>query len=1018
MATLQELQQRLDEKTFDPSALNNDQRAAVDLALESGQLKGYTNVAEVEKERNLGAKLIAREKTKKADPFKTATEGIFPFTGEGVERSDLELIGDVAGSGAVYLNDMPKIVSAFTKDPSATYAADKLRAASINFDKYEKALGKLPVVKNFKMLGSVARAFGRVADGFRTVSKAPSQLLITEAKSQLAGAGGAGAGSVLYDMANVATDFNVAANNDLGEISDNDVKKLPYAQQVLLHSVEAMRNAAFFNLAGSSLAPILGATLKGTKGILGLGKESKALTEAAQTRGIKLSASTVAQTEKFGGKIVQGFEKVFGVFPFANIFAKKQRAAVEKQLFTRFLDEVIAKAPLEQVGMLQYQFLPAMQKNFLDYNKTIQTQFKMVDTIADGMNNPKFIPTTKVKQVASDFMKRFEETLPDSFLGKSTDDRGITEYTATKMKESGFDDSLIEVISKIRSIDDQITPREYQGLMKVLTGNLAITRMRDPSQIAYSLRTGFKEDFNKVADPNNIQGYLASANFKQQYDDLLNSTGKEAADEFAMKIQKGMGDFGVQLESANRYFSTIVGAFNKPTARKIVNSSANIFSVKGMLNNLPVKVSGDQMWNKVLSQEFSKGSADGIKELRFLFGANNPNFKEGNELFNRARSRYIWDSFMKSFEKQPNLVGKTIADRLADAERVGAVNYKNYDEIFDTAGTKELEQVTRIDPVIAQKYKIGEVDVTDLRIKAGEAGNFNIKKFREAMGYTDEASKEASMAKWTEMYGGGVSGKAAANDLRQMIDILDKEYGKLISDSQQFIMRRIILSGGAAGAAGAFIAGGGTIAAAIPFALLLGGGGYLLSNPKSVKLLLDVYTDMERFDKLGKTISPTNMPKSMFKLLNWAADEDKDFPDIDPKKINFEEVTDYLINKNIKVPAFGFSTSAFNPKLRNDLFPEINVVNKSSQAEDIGGVNFLEGSDKGGQTATAIANYMPQNSGQAPSYQGLVDPKYLSQQPVQPVQPVQNTQPVNTQQFQSLFPNDPLGQAIANRGQQ
>jgi len=1011
MATLQELQKRLDEKTFDPSALNNDQRAAVDLALESGQLKGYTNVAEVEKERNLGAKLLAREKTKKADPFKTATEGIFPFTGEGIERSDLELIGDVAGSGAVYLNDMPKIVSAFTRDPSATYAADKLRAASINFDKYEKALGKLPIVKNFKMLGSVARAFGRVADGFRTVSKAPSQLLVTEAKSQLAGAGGAGAGSVLYDMANVATDFNVAANNDLGDISDNDVKKLPYAQQVLVHSAEAMRNAAFFNLAGSSLAPILGATLKGTKGILGLGKESKEMAEAAQKRGIYLSASTVAQTEKFGGKIVQGFEKVFGVFPLANVFGKKQRAKVEEQLFTRFLDEVISKAPLEQVGMLQYQFLPAMQKNFLDYNSTIQTQFKMVDTIADGMNNPKFIPTTKVKQIASDFMKRYEETLPDQFLGKTTDDRGITEYTATKMKESGFDDSLIDVISKIRAIDDQITPREYQGLMKTLTGNLAITRMRDPSQIAYSLRTAFKEDFNLVANNNNIEGYLNSANFKQQYDDLLNSTGKEAADEFAMKIQRGMGDFGIQLESANRYFSTLVGAFNKPTARRIINSSANIFSVKGMLNNLPVKVSGDQMWNKVLSQEFSKGSADGIKELRFLFGANNPNFKEGNELFNRARSRYIWDSFLKSFEKQPNLAGKTIADRLADAERVGAVNYKNYDEIFEAAGTKELEQVTRIDPVIAQRYGIGEVDVTDLKIKAGEAGNFNIKKFRENMGYTDEASKEASMAKWTEMFGGGQAGKTAANDLRQLIDIIDKEYGKVISDSQQFIMRKLILSGGAIG--GAFVLGG--PAAAIPFAMLLAGGGYVLSNPKSVKLLLDVYTDMERYDKLGKTISPTNMPKSLMKLLNWGFDEDKDFPDIDPKKINFEEITEYLINKNIKVPAFGFSTNAINPKLRNDLFPEINVINKSSQAEDMGGVNFLEGSDKGGQTATAIANYMPQSSGQAPSYQGLVDPKYLSQQPVKAIQPVAN---VNTQQFKSLFPNDPLGQAIAERGQQ
>src|SRR6056300_434770 len=299
MATIQELQNRLDNKTFDPSNLDDKQRAAVDLALESGQLKGYASVSEIERERSLGSKLLAKEKELKADPFKTATKGIFPFTGEGVERSDLELIGDVAGSGAVYLNDMPKIVSAFTRDPTATYAADKLRAASINFDKYEKALGKLPVIRNFKMLGSVARVYVRVVDGFRTVSKAPSQLLVTEAKSQLAGAGGAGAGSVLYDMANVATDFSTAANNDLGEISNNDVKKLPYAQQVLLHSVEAMRNAAFFNLAGSSLAPILGATLKGTKGILGLGKESKQMAEAGQELNINLSPSTLAQTEKF-----------------------------------------------------------------------------------------------------------------------------------------------------------------------------------------------------------------------------------------------------------------------------------------------------------------------------------------------------------------------------------------------------------------------------------------------------------------------------------------------------------------------------------------------------------------------------------------------------------------------------------------------------------------------------------------------------------------------------------------------
>ena len=1013
MATIQELQSRLDNKTFDPSKLNPDQRAAVDLAFEQGQLKGYKNVAEVEKERAIGAKLIAAEKEKKADPFQTATQGIFPFTGEGVERSDLELIGDVTGMGAVYLKDMPKIINEFASNPQAGLGADKFRAVAMNFDKYEKALQRLPVIRNVKILSKTARALGKVVDGFRTVSKAPTQLLVTTVKGDLAGSVGAGAGSLLYDAANVATDFKTAANNDLGDVSNNDIKKLPYSQQVLVHAAEAMRNSLFFNLGGSSLGPILSQTLRGMKGVLGLGKESKQLTEAAQARGIDLSASTVAQTEKFGGKVVQGFEKTFGVFPFANIFAKKQRSAVEKQLFERFLNEVTTKAPLEQVGMLQYQFLPAMQKNFLDYNRTIQTQYKLVDTIADNMGNPKFIPTANVKKVAEEFMKRFEASLPEPLLGRIDDGRRVPEYTASKMKESGFDDSLIDVINKIRGLDDQITPTEYQGLMRTLTANLSVTRMRDPSQIAHSLRTAFKEDFNKVANPNNIKGYLNSANFKEQYDDLLNSTGKEAADQYAEKVTKGMVDFGEQLESANRYFSTIVSAFNSPTARKIANSSANIFSVKGMLNNLPVKVTGDQMWNKVLSQEFAKGSADGIKELRYLFGVNNPNFKEGTELFNRARSRYLWDAFLKSFDKQPNLAGKTVADRLADAERVGAVNYKNFDEIFSAAGTKELEQVTRVDPVIAQRYGIGEVNVNDLMIKAGEAGNFNIKKFREAMGYTDEASKEASMAKWTEMFGGGSKGKAAANDLRQMIDILDKEYGKLISDSQQFIMRRLILQGGAAGAAGAFVVGGGSIAAAIPFALLLGSGGYILSNPQALKFMLDVYTDLERFDKLGKVMSPANMPKSMFKLLNWAAEEDKDFPNVDPKKIDFEEVTDYLINKNIKVPQFGFSTNAIIPKERSRLFPEQEIIKKAPANEDIGGVNFLQGSDVGGKTANDVVNFVPQTQSVRPAYEGLVAPKFLPTAPIAPVSPVK---PMNQQeQFQNLFPNDPLGAAIAGQ---
>jgi hypothetical protein len=64
MATIQELQTRLDEKTFDPSALNDEQRAAVNIAFEQGALKGYKNVEEVERERAIGSKIIASQKEK------------------------------------------------------------------------------------------------------------------------------------------------------------------------------------------------------------------------------------------------------------------------------------------------------------------------------------------------------------------------------------------------------------------------------------------------------------------------------------------------------------------------------------------------------------------------------------------------------------------------------------------------------------------------------------------------------------------------------------------------------------------------------------------------------------------------------------------------------------------------------------------------------------------------------------------------------------------------------------------
>ena len=277
------------------------------------------------------------------------------------------------------------------------------------------------------------------------------------------------------------------------------------------------------------------------------------------------------------------------------------------------------------------------------------------------------------------------------------------------------------------------------------------------------------------------------------------------------------------------------------------------------------------------------------------------------------------------------------------------------------------------------------------------------------------AAKTAARSKFEEMYGGGKVGKEAADDLLKLVDIMDAEFGKYISDSNSFVMRRIMLGGvGQTAIGGAALAGlaQGGIGAALPLTLLLAGGGYFLASPKSLKYMLDVYTDMERLNTLGKTMDVRNPPKSMVRLLNWAMDEDKDFPRIDPKNIDFEEVTQYLLNKNILVPELGFEPQAINPELRDQFYPELKVIQKASEEDLAKGMNYLNGSNKGATEANVVVNYQPNQNVQAPAYTEFVDPKYLPQNQL----PV--AQNINPQNFNALFPNDALGLAIANKGQQ
>ena len=94
MATIDEIQKRLDNNTLDPSSLTEEQRIIIDELINRGRLKGPT-MSELSEKRDVARTEVAREKQFTAEPIASAlaAEDSF-FKG----RPTAVLAGDLTGS--------------------------------------------------------------------------------------------------------------------------------------------------------------------------------------------------------------------------------------------------------------------------------------------------------------------------------------------------------------------------------------------------------------------------------------------------------------------------------------------------------------------------------------------------------------------------------------------------------------------------------------------------------------------------------------------------------------------------------------------------------------------------------------------------------------------------------------------------------------------------------------------------------------------------------------------------------
>jgi len=183
--------------------------------------------------------------------------------------------------------------------------------------------------------------------------------------------------------------------------------------------------------------------------------------------------------------------------------------------------------------------------------------------------------------------------------------------------------------------------------------------------------------------------------------------------------------------------------------------------------------------------------------------------------------------------------------------------------------------------------------------------------------------------------------------------------------------------------------------------------GDILTNPKYMDVVLRS-VDPALAQKAYGEKAQLSTKRQLAILLNNLFEERKDAPEVDPNLINADEIMRYLQETGPQMPEAKFGRDGVgNKEEQRRFYQEEDYFEKLNPEQKKIFENFFKGNINAYNTEQQIETEIVQ----AP-------PTVAPQQQVAPVaQPQQPMNPVQTaQNFQNLFPQDTLGQAIANRG--
>jgi len=1017
------LQNKLNNQSFNPNDYSNEQLQIIDGLLEQGVLKG-PRMGEIIQTFSETQRTIAREKEFAKDPLAVALKDKSilkgDLTGLIPTRPGAEFMGDITGSLIPYFRNKDLLISSLSQPKSAQgslFTKGALELADI----LEKTPG---LGKKLKFTRGILSSVGRATDA--VVSGRYQQLAKTELQSLGFGAIGAAAGVQTYDLINksVGKDLAIAIQSDLAELKPQEVES-----DTTLATFEAVKNSLLWGGVGTAMLPILGMAGKGVKNLFGIkGPKALELAQYAQEKGLPIPLLTGMDKGplSFLGKT---YYKTVGVFPFVSKIGDEALRNAEEKVGKAFLEDLMVGAPIMKTSALSVASLDQLKKNFEKYANVISSNYTALYNKADDVGNPAVIKLTKTKEFTNDFITEYRKYFPniDGLGGNNAPIRkGVFEL-------SDQTDPLFQLIDAIQGTNlKPFTFKEYAGLQRLLTKAVQQTKYFDVRRSLFSLRESLENDLTESFGKLSKTSLLDDSTVKATYETILQTRNKQAAEDYLSKLLTDAQSLGAGLKEANTIFSRTLAFYDKSVARSLARGFDKTLFTNKQLNGITgiEEISPTKFFEVIEKNVFKSGDADAVEQLKVLYGYKTS--KEGKEMFNRAFNRYMYDAFISSFGAKsftPGSVFEFVENAITKSPK-------------STVTTDVLKKLGQEDFAAARGFTVKDAldnkgnEVIDITFGKDDFAEFSASKFIQNLGqFGNPKTVQESRRMLASAYGGGKQGAEALNNLERFIRYTKALEDVPISETSSFLQRRLTL-GGSSAILGGFVLGGGGLAtgnifAPLIFLYLSTRAGKILSDPTSLRYMMDVLSPEERVAKavgevgtkkvLGIPVTAGETRARAFaRFANYLADEDQDLPKVNPKDIKPEEIIQRLQNTPTRVPKQGFKYSSFPKDQRERMFPDLEDRKYASPVYNIEADTFKNSYIQGNTKALAALN---QDYGvNDPTETAEVEEEQAKQNVANALQPP-TIQPLTTPQTQtqeqkvaSLFPFDTLSQQIARQG--